>query len=276
MAHRTLKIPGFPVDFPLERLWENEREYWEGDIGEDPIGDDLDARLWAIKQAIKSGHVSDGASDTLIDRKDIAELLIPLRLNDPEPTLNSLWRIAGRHLRPKHMEILGSGPKATAQLLDEVRRGVIQLEETVDRLPAVVRDFLIEAFPLLPKPYRNNEKLDIAALERVLPDLGHVVFLVGDALSRRRRRPPHILRRQTLIDAAAAIEAATGNRVQTLWSEKGKPRYKFRGEEGQATLAFMKLVEPGASERALVTDFRKKKSSCEPDRQKIEAAKAIK
>ena len=259
MARRTLKIPGFPVDFPLERLWENERECWEGGIGEDPIGDDLDARLWAIRQAIKSGNASEGASDTLIDRKDVAELLIPLRLSDPEPTLDSLWRVAGRHLRPKHMEILGSGPKATAELLDEVRRAVIQLEESVDRLPVVVRDFLIETFPLLPKPYRNNDKLDIAALERVLPDLGHMAFLVGDALSRRRRRPPHILRRQTLIDAAATIEAATGNRVRTLWSEKGKPRYKFQGEEGEATLAFIKLVEPWASERALVTDFRKRK-----------------
>lgn len=261
MARRTLKIPGFPVDFPLERLWENEREYWEGDIGEDPIGDDLDARLWAIRQAIKSGHTRDDASGTLIDRKDIAELLMPLRLPDPEPTLTGLWRIAGRHLRPKHMEILGSGPKATAELLDEVRRGVIRLEEAVDRLPPIVRDFLTEAFPLLPKSHRNHDELDIVALERILPDLGHVVFSVGDALTRRRRRPPNILRRQTLFDAAITIEAATGHPVGTVWSENGKPCFRFRGDEGLAILTFMKLVEPGVSEMALVKDFRKRKTA---------------
>jgi hypothetical protein len=256
MARRTYKIPGFPIDIPLERLWESERENWEGDIGEDPIGDDLDARLWAVRQAIKSGHAPTDASSTLIARDDIAGLIRPLRLNDAAPTVDRLWRIAGRHLRPRHMEILGSDPKAIAELLDQVRRSIIQLEGALDRIPPVVRDFLTEVFPMLPRPYRNNEKLDLVATERALPDLGHVVFLVGDALTRRRRRPPKILRRQTLVDAAATIEAGTGNGIKTRWSEKGETCFKFRGDEGQALLAFMKLVEPTVSEMALVKDFR--------------------
>ena len=256
MARRTSRIPGFPIDFPVEHLWENERVSWEGDLGEDPLGDDLEGRLWAVRQTIKSGRAPKGASTALIDRDAIGELLQALNLSDPNPTVDALWRIAGRHLRPKHMEILGSGPKAMAVLLNEIRRNVVQLESTVDRLPPVVRDFLTTAFPMLPSQYRNNDRLDLEALERALPDLGHVVYLVGDALARTRRRPPNILRQQTLLDAAAAIEKATGHQIQTHWREKDKPCFKFRGDDGKALLEFMKIIEPGASEMALVKDFR--------------------
>lgn len=251
MMRKTLKLPGFLIDFPVERLWENERTSWEGDLGEDPLGDDLEGRLWAVKLAIKSGVAPDGASRTLIDRNDIERLLEALELSDPAPAMEALWRIAGRHLRPKHMEILGSGPKAIATLLDEIRRNVVQLEETVDRLPLVVRAFLSESFRMLPSQLRNNDELDLIALERALPDLGHIVYFIGEALARRRRRPPNILRRQTLLDAADAIEEATGDRIQTRWREKDTPCFKFRGEDGQALVEFMKMVEPGVSEKAL-------------------------
>lgn len=256
MTRKTLKIPGFPIDFPIERLWENERPSWEGELGEDPLGDDLEGRLWAVRLAIKKGLAPEDAPTSLIDRNSIEALLDPLVLSDPYQTVDALWRIAGRHLRPRHMEILGSGPKAIAALLDEIRRNVIQLEATVDRLPPVVRDFLTEAFQMLPSQCQNNDRLDLAALERALPDLGHVVYFVADTLARKRRRPPNILRRQTLLDAAAAIEEATGNRIRTHWREKDRPCFKFRGEDGRALLGFMKIVEPGVSEMALVKDFR--------------------
>lgn len=256
MARKTLETPGFLIDFPVERLWENERPSWEGDLGEDPLGDDLEGRLWAVRLAIKNGWAPEDAPSSLIDNNDIRALLDTLELSDPDATVDALRRIAGRHLRPRHMEILGSGPKAMATLLDEIRRNIIQLEETVDRLPLVVRDFLTEAYPMLPGELRNNDRLDLVELERALPDLGHVVYFVGEALARRRRRPPYILRRQTLLDAADAIETATGSRIQTRWREKDRLCFKFRGEDGKALLGFMKIVEPGVSEMALVKDYR--------------------
>ncbi len=256
MARKAPRIPGFSIDFPVERLWENERPSWEGNLGGDPLGDDLEGRLWAVRLAIKNGWAPEDAPSSLINENDIRALIDPLELSDPGATVDALRRIAGRHLRPRHMEILGSGPKAIATLLDEIRRNIIQLEETVDRLPLVVRDFLTEAYPMLPRELQNNDRLDLVALERVLPDLGHVVHFVGEALARRRRRPPNILRRQTLLDAADTIETATGSRIRTRWREDDRPCFKFRGEDGMALLKFMKVVEPGVSEMALVKDYR--------------------
>lgn len=256
MPRKTFKIPGFPIDFPIEQLWENERDIWEGAIGEDPIGDDLDARLWAVRQAIRSGQAPKDACSTVIEREAFADLLAPLELRDPQQTLDSLWRIAGRHLRPRHMEILGSGLKATARLLDAVTRSIVQLDRNLERLPPVVVSFLTDNFSRLPTEVRANEKLDVPVLVHSLLDLGHTANLVSDTLTRKRRRPPIILRRQTLWDAAAAIEEATGSRIQTRWREKDRPCFKFRGENGTALLQFMKIVEPGVSEMALVKDFR--------------------
>ena len=91
MTRTTLKIPGFPIDFPVERLWENERPSWEGDIGEDPLGDDLEGRLWAVRLAIKNGLAPKDAPSALIDRNSIEALRDPLELSDLNPTVDGLW-----------------------------------------------------------------------------------------------------------------------------------------------------------------------------------------
>lgn len=256
MPRKSIKIPGYEIGFPFEQLWENERDSWERDLGADPLGDDLDGRLFAVQSAIKTGTAPAYASETLIQRADIEALLQPLQLPELEPVSVRLWQIAGRHLRPKHMEILGSGPTDTVTLLQEVTGGIVQLEDALERIPIVVRDFLTAAFPLVPRSYRNNEKLDIVALERALPDLAHLTFLVSDALTRKRRRPPNVLRKQTLRDATVSLELATGQTIKTQWTEDGQPCFKFKGEPGRALFGFMKLVEPRVSERALVTDLR--------------------
>lgn len=256
MPRKTYRIPGHVIEFPVEHLWENERHSWEDHFGDDPLGNDLEGRLWAVRHAIKTGAASADADVTLIEKSQLGALIEPLGLDGPNDLVIQLWEIAGRHLRPKHMEILGSGPRTIAKQLNVLGSNLDGLEKSLGALPIVARNFLTENFHRIPQPARNGERLDINALEQALSDLRLIVGGVADVLDVNTRRPANPLRRQTMRNAATAIEAATGNRVLTQWSENDQRCFKFKGKEGAVLLAFMQLLEPKTRESALVREFR--------------------
>jgi hypothetical protein len=151
-----------------------------------------------------------------------------------------------------HREFLGSDPKSSAATLAKVAKVAGQLEALLDRVAAVTRAFLREAHAQLPSTSRATKVLDINALDLALGDLALTTSVASNHIGRSANRPAKVLLRQTMHDALAAIEIATGHKVQNSWSAKGSKEYRFKGAGGELLRTFMKIVEPEASEQSLV------------------------
>lgn len=252
MARKRQENRGSTDTFPVKNYWEDSRPIWEGDLGEDPLGADHAGRFAAIDSAWRAGLLGPDAEAAIITREQITDLVAPLALDAPDAIIDRLWAIAGRHLRPIHRKLLGSDLHATKKLMVELTSAVARLEDLLDRVPPVTREFMRASFERLPGTYRNCDRLDLDELERILPDLAHTSFFVAGHLERERKRPVHVLRRQTLKDAAETIEMATGNPVQRTWSEADRKKHTFKGVEGEVLRDFMRLVEPAVGEGPLV------------------------
>lgn len=225
---------------------------WEGDLGENLLGDDYVGRFKAIEVAVRRGLLGQEALTTVITREQIAGIVRRLNVQGPEQLIDQLWSIAGRHLRPVHRKLLGSDAAATSKLLGEIAQAAAELEASLDSLPPITRDFLDECFVRIQPRRRSQRALDINALDLSLTDLIHTTVCVQDQLRRRRKRPAHVLLRQTLWATVLRLEDATGNKASHTWSKGGEKFFRFHDEPGTALRDFMKLVEPQAAEAALV------------------------
>lgn len=252
MTRKEAKDRHSPEIFPVEDYWEEARDTWEGDLGEDRLGADHAARFEIIAILLERGSLPAQAKAAIVTKPQIEELVVRLGLDEREQVVERLWAIAGRHLRPVHRKLLGSDLARTKQVLDAITLGISKLEALLEKLPPVTCQFLETSFERMPLRYRSNTSLDIDALERALRDLAHTTFFVAKRLERERKRPVNVLRRQTLKDVAETIEAATGRSIKTTWSKKGRANHTFRGAEGEVLRDFMRVVEPTATERSLV------------------------
>lgn len=242
--------------FPVTDFWEELLDCWEGEISDDPLGADHAGRFEAIRAAIRGGHLGPEARAAIVEREQIAELVGHLRLNDPEPVIEQLFQLAGRHLRPVHRKLLGSDLASTAKVLQQVTAAAAKLEQLLDRIPPVTRDFLEQSYVRMPQSLQSGDRLGINELEFTLSGLAHTSHLAGLALARERKRPPKILRQMTLKRAVQIIETATDQTIKHSW-KKDEVKYAFTDRNGFVLRDFMKLVEPRVSERSLVEDLIK-------------------
>ena len=249
--------------FPVESFWEERIESWEGEPPDDLLGDDHPGRIAAIEAGIRAGLISTDAERTIVERDQIADLVRPLLLNDPEAVTDRLWNLAGRHLRPAHRKVLGSDLAATAKVLRQVTRAAADLERLLDRIPPVTREFLEQCYERLPSSYRYGESLGINALDFTLSNLAHTTYFAELTLTRERKQPRKILRQMTLKRAVDIIESGTGKPLTHSW-KKDEIQAVFKEATGQVLRNFMKLVEPRSSERALVEDLIKIRKLAKP------------
>lgn len=238
--------------FPLEDYWEEWIDNCEDEIADDPLGPDHVGRFAAVADAIRGGLVDPEEQWAVVEREQISDLIKPLRLGDPDPVTDQLWQLAGRHLRPVHRKLLGSDPASTAKLLKQVTRAAAKLEQLIDEVPPVTRDFLEKCYVRLPRRYQAGEKLDVNALDMTLSNLAQTTFWAALTLTRERKQPPKILRQMTLKRVVEVVEAVTGHPVSHSWKKDDEQKAAFKGANGKVVRDFMKLVEPNASERALV------------------------
>ena len=241
--------------FPVENYWEERVDTWEEASLEDHLGPDHVARFAAIEDAIRSGHLRPEARWAVIRREQIAELVRALDLNDPEPLIDQLWELSGRHLRPVHRKMLGSDLASTAKLLNQLTAAASKLEQLLDQVPPITRQFLEDCYVRLPKRFQSGERLGINALDQALSNLAHTTYFAALTLTRERKQPPKILRQMTLDSIVQLVEFATGERVSHSWRKGDEQKAAFKGANGKVVLGFMKLVEPRASERSLVEDL---------------------
>lgn len=249
--------------FPVESFWEERIDTWEGEIPDDLVGDDHAGRIAAIEVGIRAGLISTEAKWTIVKRNQIADLVRPLLLNDPEPVIDQLWNLAGRHLRPVHRKVFASDLASTAKVLRQVTRAAADLERLLDQIPPVTREFLELCYNRLPSGYRNGETLGINALDFTLSNLAHTTYFAELTLTRERKQPPKILRQMTLKRAVEIIESGTGKPLNHSW-KKDEIKAVFKEATGQVLRDFMKLVEPRSSERALVEDLIKIRKLAKP------------
>lgn len=186
----------------------------------------------------------------------IAKLVDQLEVEDPERLTDQLEELAGRHLRPVHRLLLGSDPASTRKLLVKIASQANFLQNLFDVLPNVVVSYLAEFHESLLENEPGSLFPDIDGIDRSLGELAVLCAKANNELLQAPNAPLKVLRRQTLHDVAAAIEKHTGRTVGTRWSRDDVKCYEFKGLEGLAVLEFMQLVEPGASERSLVSLFR--------------------
>ena len=241
--------------FPSTDFWEELVENWEDFAAEDALGDDYASRIKTIDLAIKKKLLPPAAINSIVERAQIAKALEPLHLSDPEPVIDGLWTLAGRHLRPLHRKLLGSDPTSTRRQLETLIKAVCALEKALDPLPPVTIDFLQQCHARLPASHRTRKRIDLGDIDLMLSDIGHAAYFARHTLYRDRRQPPKLMRARTLRDAARIIEEATGEQIAHSWSQADQKRFAFSGAPGLALRRYMALVEPGASERALVEDL---------------------
>ncbi len=194
----------------------------------------------------------------------IAGLAGMLGLEDPEPLVDQLWSIAGRHLRPVHRLLLGSDPASTRQVLLKVSGLALKLSEALDLAP-VVEQYLDEFNASLPAD--DNGKVD--SRYRVDQEISRLAILAAKAsneLIKVPNRPPLALRRQTLWDTVTAVERATGATIKTRWSKRDRKFSEFRELEGKFVWIFMHILEPGASEAALANDLKAIRAAAKRDK----------
>ena len=241
--------------FPTKDFWEELVDDWEDFQDDDPLGPDHERRFETIAAGVLSGALPLEAGSAIISREQVSTLVAPLGLGDPQRVSDQLWALAGRHLRPRHRKLLGSDPKATRRQLAALIKAVVAMEKALDCLPPVTIGYLQECHRRLPTSHRTRPRINLADLDLMLTDIGHSAYFADLTLIRERRQPPKLLRARTLAQATNIIEAATKERIEHSWVRKDKKHYAFLGTGGHALRAFMKLIEPGASERALVEDL---------------------
>lgn len=261
MVRKTTENGEDGGSFPVGNYWEERVDTWEDGSPDDHLGPDHVARFAAIADAIRSGHLGPEAQWAIVKREQIAELVRPLELKDPEPAIDQLWELSGRHLRPAHRKMLGSDLSSTARLLNQVTRAAAKLEQLLDQVPATTRQFLEECYVRLPRGYQCGERLGIDTLELTLSNLAHTTYFAAPTLTRERKQPPKILRQMTLRRLVEVVESATGQRVSHSWKKDDEQKAAFQGANGKVVRDFMKLVEPRASERSLVEGLIRIKSS---------------
>lgn len=236
----------------MGNYWEERLRSWEDDIGIDRLGADHEGRFATVEWVTRGEPDQRRLEKGYIARETIGERVEPLGLPDPDPLIDRLWAIAGRHLRPVHRLLLGSDPDATRKQLAAIQTKAQKLDEKLIELAPVTAAFLEEFHGSLPADRKRLTQIDLNEFSRTLGDLYTICALASNELIHVPNAPTLVLRRQTLKDAMAAIEEHGGQRVQTRWSRQNENCYEFKGASGMVLRSFMALVEPKASEATLV------------------------
>ena len=253
------KRPGVSA-FPAHPFWEELSPIWEGDLGKDKLGADQKGRQKTVAMVMKKEPLEVRLRHGDVPREAFVKLANVLQVADPETLADRFEEIAGRHLRPAHRLLLGSDPNSTQSALLKIMKASQALDDFLDNLAPVVAQYLDEFHASLPEGERELPVLHIDAIHRSLADLALLCARASNELYQVPNAPVLALRRQTLKDAAAAIEQHTGRQVKTRWSRGDKKCHEFKDREGKVVRMFMRLVEPSASERVLVRMFRELRS----------------
>lgn len=246
--------------FPVQDIWENLAPTWEGDLGEEKLGADHAGRFANAAMLTRGQPPETKVRHGDIPRETIRRLVSLLEVDDPELLTDQLWALAGRHVRPVHALLHGSDPASTRAALRNVIKAAQALEGLVQNLPLFVRSFLEEFHASLSDEERQLPAINIQNLDRSLAELAMLCARASNELHHVPNAPVRVLRRNTLQKVVATVESLPGRRVQTRWSRHDKKCAEFKGREGNVVRIFMRLVEPDASEGALVRLLRELRS----------------
>jgi hypothetical protein len=247
-------LPPFPVD----HYWEELRRNWENRPETEIPAQNVQDRNAALKTAATvSGIPLD--QGLIIEIDDLMSVVAPLALTDDEPLIQALLAVAGRFLLPRHREYFQSSARETKAKLRLLIDAAENLERLLEETTGEVAQVIEAAHNALQTRLGRNGTLRLHRLSMSLTMLSQALFWVERSIEipARRSTSSTVRRKQALVDAAGAIEGATERRIVTGWAKTGTPQKdEFKGADGAVLLAFMRLLEPKASEATLVKAFR--------------------
>ena len=259
MARKIKRSESDGAAFPASLYWEELASSWERDRA-DHLGPDHIGRFETVALQLKSLAPGEQLRRGYVSRATIAEMVSALDVADPDLLVDRLYEIAGRHLRPVHRLLLGSDSKTTRSQLNVISRAAQSLEEMIEALAPVTAHYLDEFSEQLPAGKKGKRRQKIGDVSQTLADLAVLCARASNELVGLPHRPTKSLREQTLLNVVAAVESGTNKLVNTRWGRDDKKCFEFKDREGEFVREFMRMVEPGASEAALVKLLQKAKS----------------
>jgi hypothetical protein len=256
MTSRTPENGESQLHFPLADYWEDLRATWEGDLGPGP-DTSAEARIevmWLISSLPLGRPLPP---DLIVTRAEIREMLQPLSVSSDEDLVSGLFRIASRHLHPKHREYLQTDLQNIREQLQRLAAAASELDNVLEEISAQALDVVRRSYELIAEHFGQHRSVDVTELHIQVGQLATAAQWLAPQLRRKRKRPAHVLRHQTMLDVTRAIEGATGERIQTRWGKTGLCKDEFRGQLGAFVLRFMRRMEPTASEQSLVKLLRR-------------------
>jgi hypothetical protein len=243
--------------FPLGDFWEDLRSKWEGDLGPHGHDTNVEVRIDVLRIMSTLLPRKPLPNDLIFAESEIRKLLEPLSLENDEKLVSRLYHIAARHLLPKQQQYLEVDLENVRQQLERVAIAARELDRVLDETPGWGLSIAARAHEIIAEHFNRVQYLSPSKLHVAVGELASAAEWVCPQLRRERGRPAHILRHQTMLDLVGAIETASGQTVQTRWGKTGLCKDTFKGALGACVLAFMRRLEPAASEESLVKLHRR-------------------
>ena len=242
--------------FPVAEYWEDLRLSWEGNAG----GDGPEANVGIRNEVLRlASKVTNTAlpEGLVVDLEQVLELLKALHLHEDQFLAERLFQVAGRYLRPRHQAFLGTTAGETKQLLKKILKATRALDGLLEETAVEVTQVVETAHAELAQGFGHKPSLSVSKLSISLTELEQAVAWLENSIDIAANRPTKTMRLDAVINAALAIEDATGAPIE-LGSRKSGTAYRdrFKGAGGSVLLNFLKLIAPESSEAALVKDLR--------------------
>lgn len=247
-------LPPFPVD----HYWEELRRNWEDRPETEIPAQNVKGRNEALKAAARvTGVPLDHGLIVEID--ELKCVVAPLALADDGPLTQALLAVAGRVLLPRHREYFQSSARETKAKLRLLLEAAESLERLLEGTTGEVAQVIEAAHDAIETRLGRNGTMRLHRVSMSLTALSQALFWVERSIEipAHRSTSSTVRRKQALLDAANAIQSATGRSIETSFAKTGTPQKdEFKGAGGAVLLAFMRLLEPKASEPTLVKGLR--------------------
>lgn len=256
MDESTAEIGQMRQRFPAAYHWEELLTSWEGNTGSERPDPNVAVRNDVLRLVAKITN-KEVPAGLVVDLEEVVAVIAPLELGDPDVLGHRLFQIAGRYLRRQHQAFFGTTAAETKQLLKKIAKAARTLDDLLEETAAEIVQIIQASHVHLAQNFGRESRLDVTRLAISLTDLEQAVAWLDNGINIRAHRPVEVMRRQAVIDAAQAIEQATGAPI-ALGARKAGTDYRerFKGISGSVLLGFLNLIVPKATEAALVKELR--------------------
>ena len=242
--------------FPVAGIWEELRVSWERSSDDEESGADVAIRNEIIRLISRATN-KEVPVGLIVDLKQILELTRPFQLGDHTVLAERLFQVAGRYLRPRHQAFFNTSARETKRLLTKILETAELLDELLEEASTEIVKVVEEAHAKLTEECGPMQRLNVIGFSTSLTHLRQAVAFLESSIVIPPNRPVEAMRKRAVIDAAEAIEEATGSLIELGARKSGtEMRERFKGASGAALLGFLKLIAPTVTEAALVGDLR--------------------